>query len=479
MAALTKPRTKTPDKGQRILVVGLGTSGYWTARYMAQKGAEVTVSDSRPLSELDARQISELKSAGVILETGEHGEETFSSADLVVVSPGVPLDMFPLTEAYKKRIPVVGELELASRFIHEPIIAVTGSNGKSTVTAFLGDMLKKAGLKVFVGGNIGTPLMAYAARMEKADYLVAEVSSFQLDTIETFRPYISIILNISPDHLDRYRDYSAYVASKLRIFENQSAGDYLILNDEDPVLSEISFSPQLHVLRYGREGNLRRNAHIQRKTISCGLKRGTEARFSLDRFSLPGVHNQENLMAAILTGQVLGIQTHILQDAIDTFQGLPNRIEYVDTLHDISFYNDSKATNVDAAARAIGSFDGGLILIAGGRHKGADYAPLIEAGRGRLKGAVFLGEATSLLARAFEGVLPFSSAEDMKTAVQKAFDMASKGDTILLAPACSSFDMFSDYAQRGQAFKTAVRSLMETCDEQQMNTVHESGVVNG
>ncbi|MDZ7697368.1 MAG: UDP-N-acetylmuramoyl-L-alanine--D-glutamate ligase [Deltaproteobacteria bacterium] len=480
MTALKDPNSgKTPEAERRVLVVGLGLSGYWTARHMAQTGAEVTVSESRPESELNPDQVSELKSAGVMLETGEHIKKTFLNADLIVVSPGVPLDILPLTAAYERHIPVLGEMELASRNIHEPIIAVTGSNGKSTVTYFLGEMLKNSGLNVFVGGNIGTPLMAYAAKGGGADYLVVEVSSFQLDTIETFHPNISLLLNISPDHLDRYRDYPAYIASKLRIFENQGAGDCLILNDEDPVLSGIPTPTGLHVLRYGPTPNEKRDAFIQEGAIVCGLEEASKRRFSLDHFALPGIHNRENLMAAILVGQALQIPDDIIQTSIDTFRGLPNRLEHVDAFHGVSFFNDSKATNVDAAMRAVGSFTGNVILIAGGRHKGSDYDLLVETGRDRIKTAVFLGEARALLARAFNGAIPFTFAEHMDEAVRKAFEMAQEGDTVLLAPACSSFDMFSDYAHRGRAFVRAVQRLKRTTLEQDDRKRVEAGAVNG
>ncbi len=469
---------KTPDAGRRVLVVGLGLSGYWTARHMAQTGAEVTVSESRPVSELNPDHVGELKSAGVMLETGEHRKETFLNADFIVVSPGVPLDIFPLTAACEQHIPIMGEMELASRYIHEPIIAVTGSNGKSTVTAFLGDLLKNAGLETFVGGNIGTPLMAYVAKGYGADYLVVEVSSFQLDTMETFHPDISLLLNISPDHLDRYTDYPAYIASKLSIFERQGPGDCLILNDEDPVLSGIPTPNGLHVLRYGRTPNEKRDAFFQEEAIVCGMEKGTKMRFSLDHFALPGVHNRENIMAAILAARILKIPGDIIQTSIDTFKGLPNRLEHVDTFHGVSFFNDSKATNVDAAMRAVSSFAGNVILIAGGRHKGSDYDVLVETGRERIKAAVFLGEARALLARAFNGAIPFIFAEDMDEAVRKAVEMAQEGDTVLLAPACASFDMFSDYAHRGRAFVGAVQRLKGTIPEQDNRKRLEAGAGN-
>ncbi len=418
------------------------------------------VTERKRESELDSDMLRELLELGVILEVGGHKKETFLNVDTIILSPGVPHDMALIKSASEKKIPVVGELELASRFIDTPIIAVTGTNGKTTVTTLLGRMLENAGFNVFVGGNIGTPLIAYAAGEQKADYLVLEVSSFQLDTIHTFSPYISIILNISPDHLDRYPDYEAYIQSKLRLYENQGDGQYLILNHDDQRLSSVSPSSGVSLLLYGSEKREGLHAFLEGGRISASLNGSTRQSFSLDAFALPGSHNQENLLGAVLAGMALGIDAAMIQKTINQFKGLPHRLEYVGEVNGVLFYNDSKATNVDAAVRAVTSFDRSLILIAGGRHKGADYAPLVTAGRGRLKGAVFLGEAKGLLAESFRDEIPFSLAENMEEAVFRAFSMARNGDAVLLAPACSSFDMFSDYPHRGRVFSEAVEGLI-------------------
>ena len=444
----------------KVLVVGLGTSGLWTARWLAGQGADVIVTEKKRESELDPDILRELLELGVRLEVGGHKKETFLDVDTIILSPGVPHDMVLIKSASEKKIPVVGELELASRFIDTPIIAVTGTNGKTTVTTFLGRMLENAGFNVFVGGNIGTPLIAYAASEQKADYLVLEVSSFQLDTIHAFSPYISIILNISPDHLDRYPDYEAYIQSKLRLYENQGDGQYLILNRDDQRLSSVSPSSGVSLLFYGSEKSEGLHAFLEGGRISASLNGSTRQSFSLDAFALPGSHNQENLLGAVLAGMALGIDATMIQKTINQFKGLPHRLEYVGEVNGVLFYNDSKATNVDAAVRAVTSFDRSLILIAGGRHKGADYAPLVTAGRGRVKGAVFIGEAKGLLAESFRDEIPFSFAENMEEAVNRAFSMASKRDAVLLAPACSSFDMFSDYPHRGRVFREAVEGLI-------------------
>jgi len=446
-----------PNK--KVLVVGLGKSGLSVARYLSKKGAQVGVSELREESELDRALLQDTWQLGIALETGGHKEETFLNADMIIVSPAVPLDIGPLKAAEEAGIPILGEMELASRLTDTPIVAVTGTNGKSTVTAFLGSMLKGAGLEAFVGGNIGTPLMDYAAGDWRADYALVEVSSFQLDTMQNFSPMISLVLNITPDHLDRYPDYEAYVQSKLSIFRNQGAGQYAILNDDDQTLSQFEPAGGVSVLRYGLERRQNRQAHVQGMSIMAHLPGEKEEFFGLEGFKLPGRHNLENLMGVILVGLLLGIGPRIMQKTIEQFQGLPNRLEHVGTLRGVDFYNDSKATNVDAALRAVATFDRPIVLIAGGRHKGADYLPLVEASTGKVRKAIFLGEAKHILAEAFKGTIPFALAEDMRDAVSQSFSSSEPNDVVLLAPACSSFDMFTDYAHRGKVFREEVERL--------------------
>jgi UDP-N-acetylmuramoylalanine--D-glutamate ligase len=444
---------------KKVLIVGLGKSGLSAARWLAAQGAQVKVSERKKANTLDAALRQETLELGIELETGPHREETFKASEMIVVSPGVPTDIEPLGAAKKMGIPVIGELELASQLIDTPMVAITGTNGKSTATALLSYMIKKAGLGVFVGGNIGTPLMDYADSDQKADYAVVEVSSFQLDTMETFSPMISLLLNISPDHLDRYPDYETYVHSKLGIFRNQRPGQYAIINDDDKVLSQYSPGGGVSVLRYGREKAEGRQAFISGPTLKVSLTEGEEHTFHLDTFKLPGKHNQENLMAAVLAGEVLDIKPQIIQETMDQFQGLPDRLEHVGTVGEVDFYSDSKATNVDAAAKSITSFDRPVILIVGGRHKGADYSPLVKAAVGKVTKAVIIGEAKSLLADAFDPFIPFSLAEDMRDAVSQSFLSSNPKDVVLLAPACSSFDMFSDFAHRGRVFRKEVKRL--------------------
>jgi UDP-N-acetylmuramoylalanine--D-glutamate ligase len=444
---------------KKITVLGLGKSGAAAARWLDAQGAQVTVSDIRKAEELAPEFLQGIAGSGIRMETGGHREETLLNSELVVISPGVPTDLPALREAARRGIPILGEMELASRLIRVPLVAVTGTNGKSTVTAFLGSVIRSAGFRVFVGGNLGTPLMECVTQGRDLDYAVVEVSSFQLDTAETFRPQIAALLNITPDHLDRYPDYEAYVASKLSIFRNQGPGQFAILNDEDPRLADFRPRSDVTVLRYGMERRKHRQACVEGKRLLAEIPGRDPVALHLHRFKLPGRHNLENLMAVALAGLALGIPRSVLQDGIDRFPGLPHRIEWVGALKGITVYDDSKATNVDAALRSLMSFDRPVVLIAGGRHKGADYGPLVEAAQGRLRKAVFLGEARSLLAASFEGKVPFTLADDMRDGVAQAFKAARKGDVILLAPACSSFDMFTDYTHRGKVFREAVEEL--------------------
>jgi len=444
---------------KRTLVVGLGESGLAAARWLVTQGSRVTVSEQRGMPDLGGALLDNLLKSGIELELGGHKVKTFTETDLIVVSPGVPLDIKPLAEARRKDIPIMGEMELASRYLKTPSIAVTGTNGKSTVVHLIGDMLLKGGRNVFVGGNIGRPLTHYIGGEQRADYVVLEVSSFQLDTTQTFSPLVAIILNVSPDHLDRYADYDAYVRSKERICINQGVGQTLILNDDDPMLRKLQPKDGPTVLRYGLKGRPGLHAFSDNGQIKAGLPGEEMIALSLHKFSLPGDHNRANVMAATLASLALRVLPAAIQEAIDHFRGLPHRTELVDTVGGVAFYDDSKATNVDATIKSIASFSRPVVLIAGGRHKGSDYAALVEAASHRVKGAVFLGEASCLLAEAFGDRIPWCKAATMAEAVCLAFDQAGEGDAVLLAPACSSFDMFRDFRHRGVAFREAVRRL--------------------
>ncbi len=447
--------------GKKILVVGLGDSGRAAAQWLVTQRAHVTVSELKETSELDRYVLRDLLGSEVKVECGGHRVESFLESDLIVVSPGVPLDIEPLVAARQKGLPIIGELELASRYLKTPAIGVTGTNGKSTVVKLIGNMLQRTGRSVFVGGNFGPPLTEYIGGEQAADFAVLELSSFQLDTVETFSPLMALILNVSPDHLDRYKDYQSYARSKERIFSHQGPGQMLILNDDDPWLRSLQPEGGPRVFRYGIEREAWRDAFLENGYIAAIMPEREAARFRLDRFALPGDHNRLNLMAAIMASLLLGVSPPDLQEAIDHFEGLPHRLELVDEIRGVAFYNDSKATNIDAAIKSITSFLRPIILIAGGRHKDSDYLPLIEAASQNVKGAVFLGEASRLLAEASAGRIPWQMATDMSDAVALAFAKAKEGDVVLLAPACSSFDMFRNFEHRGMVFRKAVKRLKD------------------
>jgi UDP-N-acetylmuramoylalanine--D-glutamate ligase len=444
---------------KNVLVVGLGKSGLAAAQWLARQGYRVTVSEKKKKADFNKDVVIDLLKLGVKIEFGGHRIKTFLESDLIVVSPGIALNIKPLSQARDQGVPIIGEIELASRYLKTPCIAVTGTNGKSTVVHLIGEMLRRGGKHVFIGGNIGCPLTSYIADEQKADYVVLEVSSFQLDTILTFSPLMALILNISPDHLDRYADYISYVRSKERIFANQGPEQILILNDDDPWLKKKRLKKGPKVYRYGLESKPERIAVLDNGGIAVTLPGKEMIQFRLESFSLPGNHNRTNLMAAIIPCLILKISPSSIQEVIDHFQGLPHRIERVDTIQGITFYDDSKATNIDAAIKSITSFSKPVVLIAGGRDKGSDYHRLVEAGSKKLKGAIFLGEASNLLSEAFGHKILWNVASSMNDAVSLAFNQARKGDVVLLAPACASFDMYKDFSHRGDVFKEAVRKL--------------------
>ena len=437
--------------------MGLGVSGYWAARWLKTMGAKVIVSEERHRQALDPNQVRDLEAMGIGIEAGGHQEQTFVEADMVVLSPGVRQDSSVVRAARAKGVFVTGELELASRFIGAPIVAVTGTNGKSTVTAMIGQVLEKQGTKAFVGGNIGAPLSQYLAESRQADLVVAEVSSFQLETIDTFRPDVAVLLNISRDHLDRYKGFGDYVEAKLRIFQNQDDTSKAVVCDDDPILSALDLCGKTQVLRYGIEKRKDRDAYISgdRAVFRSLWQEGV----CVEGYRLPGTHNLANLLAVGLVCACVGVEVNTFEQSLGEFRTLPHRMELVEEFGGISFYNDSKATNVDAAIRAIESIEEPIVLIAGGRHKGASYGPLARAAKGRVKAAVLIGEASQQMEEMLSKHVSCHQAESMEEAVRIAYKVASPGDVVLLSPACSSFDMFSNYEERGQSFKDAVRSI--------------------
>jgi UDP-N-acetylmuramoylalanine--D-glutamate ligase len=457
---------------KNVLVVGLGMTGLASARFLHHRGAAVTVTDMAP-EEGRAASVLELHQLGIRTELGGHCRETFESSDLIVLSPGVPHTHDFLSGARQKGTPVIGEIELASRFVREPIIAITGTNGKTTTTSLLASMLVQCGKRVFVGGNIGNPLIGYVDREEKVDWVVLEISSFQLDTIETFRPDIGILLNITADHLDRYADMAGYAASKGRIFQNQSCEDIAIINGADPwALSETS---RIHSRKWVFNGSstLEEGARIRGNDLtfaftSCPHRKASfpcvqpalsSVKLNLGESRLYGKHNRENICAAVMAAFAAGGNVQDIQIALNQFKGLSHRIEFVETLNGVTYVDDSKATNVDAVYRALDSFQDPVVLIMGGRDKGGDYRILEEKIKNHVKHLILLGEASPIIAKALGDLVPTERVFSMREAVIKSHRVASSGDVVLLSPACASFDMFVSYVHRGDVFQSEVKKL--------------------
>ena len=456
---------------KKVLVVGLGMTGVATARFLNKMGAVVTVTDMAKEDEL-GESVAIIRELGINMELGSHENSTFENVDLIVLSPGVPHAIPQIQRAKDKGIDVLGEIELASKFIDQPVIAITGTNGKTTTTTLLGEMLKSSGFNVFVGGNIGTPLIGYVDREEKAEIIVVEVSSFQLDTIESFKPKVSVLLNITEDHLDRYPDFNAYIKSKCRIFENQNSGDTVVLNGFDPLIRKCTENIDSRKLFFNARKENEEGTTVNGKNIKLFFEGSSKTKspmsIDLSGTSIKGKHNIENACAACLSALSAGGTLKGIQTALDSFKGLPHRLEYVATVNDVKYFNDSKATNMDAVARALECFSDRVILIMGGRNKGADFDSLRDAVRHITKKIIAIGEAKENIISSFNDVVPVNTASTMEDAVFKACDAAKPGDIVLLSPACSSFDMYNDYTHRGKVYCEAVELLKKgggkSCD---------------
>jgi UDP-N-acetylmuramoylalanine--D-glutamate ligase len=462
---------------KQVLVVGLGKTGLAVARFMKNKKAQVAVADLMTEEQLGPRAQKAL-SMGISLELGPHNAETFLSCDLIVVSPGVPLSLPPLEAATEAGIPIIGEIELAARYIEEPIIAITGTNGKTTTTQLVGEMLRASGLRVFVGGNIGNPLIDYVDSEGKADVIVAEISSFQLDTTKRFKPKVGVLLNISEDHLDRYSDFQSYRQAKEKLFENQEDTDIAVLNWGDPLVRNLESAIHAKGLYFNIDSKIPKHTHpfegrkkvpseglhgvhVRGDQMICRLPGRAPLTFNLVEFDLKGAHNFENAAAACLAALSCGAAPSGVQRALDTFKGLHHRLEQVATVNGVQYYNDSKGTNVGAVMRSLESFDVPVILIMGGRDKGGDYALLKKLIKMRVKRLIAIGEARQKILGVLGGGTDSYEARSLEEAVRTGTASASPGDVVLLSPGCSSFDMFRDYAERGEAFCRLVENLQE------------------
>ncbi|MBU0730695.1 MAG: UDP-N-acetylmuramoyl-L-alanine--D-glutamate ligase [Proteobacteria bacterium] len=455
---------QTIQSGMKILVVGLGKTGISAVGFLLRQGARITVSEARPEASIDSQTLSFLKESGVELESGGHTDKTFLNTDLIFVSPGIPLETQPLVKALGRGIPVIGELALAPEYLETPVVAVTGTNGKSTVTTLIGDIFKAMGKKVFVGGNIGTPLTNYLYGPQDADVCVLEVSSFQLDTAGDFRPEVGVLLNITPDHLDRYESYQAYGDSKFRLFSGQKQGDWAVLNIADPeILSRVTESLKKRIFFFGKDISRYPGASQKEKRILLtGVKNvpGVEE-YDLENTLFAKEPNLQNAMAAILATRLMGCSHEAITKGLDAFLPLNHRLALVAEIDGVRFYDDSKATNIGAVCAALQSFSGGVILIAGGREKGGDYQMLKTMVKARVKSMYLIGEARSSMSREFKDVTAVYAAESLEDAVCQAGAAAKSGDSVLLSPACASFDMFRSYVHRGEVFRAAVAGLVK------------------
>jgi len=445
-------------RGKRILVVGLARTGVAVARFLVSQGAEVTVTDMKTESEL-ADFLGELSGLPLNLELGRHVPHTFLMADLIVVSPGVPLDILPLKMARAQRRTIVSEIELAGRFISAPVIAITGTNGKTTTTTLVGEIFRKCGFATFVGGNIGNPLIELAEGNETVERVVVELSSFQLEGIECFRPKVAVLLNISEDHLDRYASYQEYIDAKVRIFMNQTADDFAILNLDDPLVARLADSLTGRVVWMSQKQELQEGIFLVGDRIVYRWA-GAEEVFPTAAFQLKGVHNIENIMAALAATLLAGCSPDCAGEAVACFRGLPHRMELVRTVNGIPWYEDSKATNVGSVEKALASFEQ-ITLIAGGKDKGGSYAPLADLVNRRVRHLVLIGEAKERIARELGDLTDTRMATTLDDAVKQAAMMTEPGGVVLFSPACSSFDMFRDYEDRANQFRKLVMDLPE------------------
>jgi UDP-N-acetylmuramoylalanine--D-glutamate ligase len=442
---------------KRVLVVGLGRSGVASALFLKSHGARVTVSDAKPPEQL-RDEIPALLDQGIAVETGGHGERTFQNQDLIVVSPGVPVDSPPLVQARALGESVVGEIELAAEFLPGPIIAITGSNGKTTTTTLVGEILAKSGMKTLVGGNIGTPAISLASQATPDTAIVLEVSSFQLETIRAFRPQIAVVLNVTPDHLDRHRTFQAYVDAKARIFENQQADRFAVLNADDPTCVELAKRTRAQVFWFSRKREAEPGAFVRQGQIVFRRDREREV-MPVAEVPLKGAHNIENVLAAISSAALMGCEPEKIRAAVREFKAVEHRLEFVATVRGVDYYNDSKATNVDATIKALESFPANIHLILGGKDKGSDYTVLNDLLRKRVKAVYTIGAAAEKIQSHIQGATGIISAGTMDAAIKQAAAAAHPGDVVLLAPACASFDQFKNYEHRGKVFKELVLAL--------------------
>ena len=447
--------------GKKVLIIGAARSGIAAAKFLVDQGAVVVLTDQKPVEKWTPEAVA-LKESGVGLLPGEAPSWLLDQLDLVVVSPGVPANIIPIRYAERAGAEVIGEVELAARFLKGRIIAITGSNGKTTTTSLIGELLRDAGLPVQVGGNIGKALISMVESSRDDGWTVAELSSFQLETIRTFHPSIAVVLNVTPNHMDRYETFTDYAAAKHRIFMNQTPEDVAVLNADDPTVSSWESGLRARVIKFSVRKELESGVFLRGRELVFAGNEGEKVLLNVDEMKLRGLHNVENTAAAFAAGLAAGAAIESMNGTARRFDPVEHRLEFVAEIDGVRFYNDSKATSVDATLKALEAFaneSGKVVLILGGRGKKAPYAPLESLVRTKVRKLVLIGEDAETIEAELGDFAPFERASDMKDAVRRSFQSAEKGDVVLLAPACASFDMFESFEHRGKVFKAEVSDL--------------------
>lgn len=446
---------------KKVLVIGAARSGIACAKFLAARGAIVALNDQKPLEKWSAEALA-LKGQGVGCVPGEIPGWLLDHSELVVLSPGVPTKSIPVRYAERAGAEIIGEVELASRYLKGRMVAITGTNGKTTTTALIGEMLKDAGLPVQVGGNIGTPLISLVESSTDDGWTVAELSSFQLETIKEFHPAVAVVLNITPNHMDRYESITDYAAAKHRVFVNQILGDVAVLNADDETVASWASSLRAHVTKFSVQRELDEGLFLRGREIVSRTPDGERVLMLRDEMKLRGLHNVENVLAALSVGLACGASAESMLETIKHFEPVEHRLERVAEIEGVQFYNDSKATSVAATMKALEAFKddfGQVVLILGGRGKNAPYAPLAPLVREKVRQLILVGEDAEAIAKELGDCAPTQRAVDLKDAVNRSFQIAQPLDIVLLAPACASFDMFESFEHRGKVFKEEVQSL--------------------
>lgn len=458
------PNRSERIKGKKVAILGMARSGLALARLVKDFGGISFVSDQKPATAL-AESIAELEKAGVAYETGGHTQACLEGKDFLVISPGVPKDAPILQEAQKRALPVFGEVEVAYWLCQSPLAAVTGSNGKTTTAALLGNIFSSSGYASKVAGNIGLPFSAVVAEKKPYQMIVLEISSFQLEYVEEFAPELSLFLNLSPDHLDRYGSYEEYRAAKLRIFENFGPGKKAVVNYDDPFLRDYAKNLKGEVYYFSMKEKVPQGAYLKGETLVFVGPQGKIPLVKKDELPIKGPHNCANALAAAAAALARGLAKGGVVQGLLSFAGVPHRLEPVATVNGVAFVNDSKATNVDSVWYALQSVPAPILWIAGGKDKGGSYEPLRELFPNRVKGMVLIGQARPLIRKALGDLAPAFETETLPEAVEKAYELSAEGDTVLLSPACSSFDMFTNFEERGEVFKKSVLELKRKLEQ--------------